>query len=231
LFGRDGIAPKNATIGIAVKWMSKPSRQRGVFAGDSISIGDGKTEFAVQGELPPGTLRDHVVLSTVLYLKSRGKPDPGESHLANEPGMELGSLDTIVFHLTGEGSFFPVLTTKDDGPLWRVECLWDDPRSDPFDEYSFRIVLNENHPDYRLVNSPDGRTITPLLKEICLSAVQILIENVIEQVPVEEIRGEKDYDRGSVCDAVRYFIDTFDLDTGKRESLAFTLRDSVFRNR
>jgi len=229
LFGKDGIAPKNAEIGIAVKWMSRPSKQRGVFVGNSVSFDGGKKEFFIQGELPAGILRDHFVLSTILYLKTRGTLQDGENHLANEPGMELGSLDSITFYLTGEGSHFPIFTTSDDGPLWRVECDWNDPRSELFDENTFKIVLNEDHPDYNLVYSPDGRTITPLMREICLSAVQILIENVIEQVKVEELRSESDYDKGSLCDVVRYFIDTFDLDTRRKELLAYSLRNSMLQ--
>jgi hypothetical protein len=226
LFGRDGIAPKDAVIGIAVKWMSKPSNQRGVFAGDSISFEDGKTQFVVQGELPPGILRDHFVLSTILYLKTRGKLQEGESHLANEPGVDLGTLDTVTIHLTGKGSYFPVFTISDDGPLWRVECNWDDPRYERFDEYSFRILLNANHPDYNHLNPSDKR-VTPLMKEICLSALQILIEKVIEQVPVEELRSEN-YDRGSLCEAVRYHIEKFELDTSQKEHLAYTLRKKAY---
>lgn len=228
LFGRDGIAPEDAEIGIAVKWMSKPSRQRGVFKGESMKLTNGKTDFLIQGEFPPGILRGHVDLSTILYLKTPGMLRDGEQHLANSSGIELGVLDNMSFYLSGEGSNLPIFTVKDNGPLWRVECNWDDPRIDPFDESSFRILLNENHPDFKFLYSNDEKKITPLMKEVFLSALQILMENVLAQVPENEVRSGRDAESGSLCMAVKYFIETFGLSVSPKEGLARSLRDKIY---
>lgn len=227
LFGRDGVAPEKAQIGIAVRWTSKPSRQRGVFAGDGFTISSEQTVFSIQGEFPPGILRDHFELSTILYLKASGAVQEDERHLANVPGVEIGVLDSVTFFLSGVGSVLPIFTTKDNGPLWKVERYWEDPRTDPFDETSFRILLNENHPDYRHLYT-DGLNPSPLMKELFLSALQILIEDVLDQVPSHELIAGRDADEDSMCAAVKYMIETFDLAVSSKEVLAFSLRDKIY---
>lgn len=227
LFGRHGIAPENAEIGIAVRWTSKPSRQRGVFVCEGLTASCNKTHFSIQGEFPPGILRGHFELSTMLYLKKTGTLHDGEHHLANSPGIELGVLDSMSFYLSGEGSIVPIFTVKDNGPLWRVECYWEDPRTDPFDESSFKILLNENHPDYKHL-LPDGQRLSPLMREIFLSAIQIVLENVFDQVSRSEVISGMDADEGSLCMAAKYMIDTFQLDTGSRERLARSLRENLY---
>src|SRR5690606_40879243 len=57
-----------------------------------------------------------------------------------------------------------LFSLKENGPLWRVECNWSDPRLDPFDDENFRIILNENHPDYKLTGSGDKVGLSPLMR-------------------------------------------------------------------
>ena len=229
LFGEQGIAVRDAELGIAVKWTSKPSKQRGVFIGSSISLEKSEKDVlvSINGEFSPGTLREHFDLTTILYLKKPGNPNHAEKHLANIAGIELGVLDSFTYYLSGQGSFFPVFSIQDAGPLWRAECNWQDPRVDPFDDTSFRILLNENHPHYKHIHSASGNSVTPLLKEIVFFAIQILIENVLKDVPYDEVINGTNADSGSICQAVKYFIDTFDLETSTKEGLAFTLRKNM----
>lgn len=229
LFGPKGIAGTNAEIGIAVMWASRQSSQRGVFTGDSIRLNSDKNVFAIRGEFSPGVLRDSFTLSTILYLKSTGLLQDDERHLASVAGTSLGELGVTTFHLAGNGSFFPIFTLREDGPLWRVECNWEDSRTDFFDEDSVKIILNEKHADFKHTVSPDGEGFTPLMKEIVSSAIQIIIENVLKDVSFQDVMSGKGIDRGSVCSAVRYFIDTFDLDTSSKENLSYTLRKFLDR--
>jgi hypothetical protein len=229
LFGVSGIAGQSAEIGVAVVWASKPSSQRGIFVGESFDIHTTKREFTVSGEFPAGLLRERFQLTTILYLKKQGTFNEEERHLAQKPGVLLGDLGTTIFHLSGKGSIFPIFSYKENGPLWRVECNWGDPRTDPFDDENVRIILNENHPDYRFLESTDRKKLSPLMKEIIASAIQIIIEKAASEVPLQDIMEGTDVERGSVCMAIQYFIQTFELDTSSSENLAFSLRTYLDR--
>lgn len=224
LFGPNGVAGSNAEIGVAVIWASKPSKQRGVFTGDSFTRTNFKTEYTVAGEFPKGILRDRLTLKTILYLKNPGITLNSENHLNQTPGAVLGELGETTIYLSGIGSVFPIFIQKESGPLWRVECKWGDPRTDEFDDENIRIILNESHSDYKLIDPGNKKSLSPLLKEIIASAVSIIIERVKETVSVGDILASKDIEEGSICMAVRYFIETFSLDTSSPESLAYSMR-------
>lgn len=229
LFGPSGVAASNAEIGVAVMWTSKPSNQRGIFIGDSFRLGTVERTFTVNGVFPKGTIRDRFQLTTALYLKHPGTPAHNEKHLARVPGFLLGNLGDTTIHLKGSGSIFPIFTYKEDGPLWRVECNWSDPRSDAFDDENVRIILNESHPDYRFVGSGDTGKLTPLMKEIIATALHIIIKRTKDEVPLEDIMDQTNVEEGSVCLAVRYFIETFNLDVSTDENLAYSLRTHLDR--
>jgi hypothetical protein len=230
LFGPTGVAGKDSEIGVAVMWASKQANQRGIFRGDSIRFDTVQREFTVMGEIPKGVLRDRFHLNTVLYLKETGTIQAEERHLAQKSGIILGYLGKeITIHLKGNGSIFPIFSLKEDGPLWRVECNWDDVRSDSFDDENIRIILNENHPNYSLIESADRKQISPLMREIIASAIQIIIEKAKTEVSLHEIVEGRDIERGSVGMAIQYFIQAFNLDISSPESIAYSLRAQLDR--
>jgi hypothetical protein len=227
LFGKDGVAGENAEIGTAVIWASKQSNQRGVFVGESFTAYSEKNFFEVCGEFPAGILRDRVHLQTILYLKSAGQSGEAEQHFAKKPGTILGHLSETVIHFNGNASLFPIFTMAENGPLWRAECNWGDPRIDPFDEEYVRIVINESHKDYKYIAESD-QGLSPLMREIVASALQIIIEKVLEEVPLNDLDGSET-EPGSICIAVNYFIRTFSLDVSSKEMLAIGIRRHLDR--
>jgi len=225
LFGTEGVAGQQAEIGTAVMWSSKHSSQRGIFIGESFKISSVKRQFIITGEFPKGTLRDRFELKTILYIKKPGVLSEREGHLAHKAGFILGDMDETVIHLKGSGSIFPIFTVNEDGPLWRVECNWDDPRSDSFDDEYVRILINENHPDFKFIKAADKKRLSPLMKEIIASSIQIIMGRVQSQVDLQDIIEGKDVESGSVCMAIQYFIQTFDLNASSPEDLAYSMRN------
>ena len=117
LFGVDGLACKNARLGISVVWKSRDSKQRGaepvfVFGINEEYSGDRHDHTFTEGEVeivfPCAKLRGDVIFSTVLYIAEAGTPGEDESHLANEEGFVLGELDSFILRIDGTGSLFPV---------------------------------------------------------------------------------------------------------------------------
>lgn len=224
LFGPSGVAASNAEIGIGMMWTSKPSNQRGIFPGESFGADSGRQSFFITGKLRKGLIRDRFQLAVILYLKNPGTPNDDEKHLAQKSGIIFGSFGETTIHLKGTGSIFPIFTHQEDGPLWRVECNWMDPRTDAFDDENVRIIINEKHQDYKLVDSGDQTAPGPMMKEIIASALHIIIMKTLSEVSLEELERSNEFEEGSICMAVRYFRETFDLDFSSPENLAYTLR-------
>jgi hypothetical protein len=224
LFGFSGVAAQNAEIGTALMWSSKPSNQRGIFEGESFKFDSSSQKLVIQGEFPRGLIKDRIQLKTILYLKSPGTPSLGEEHLARVPGFLLGNFGEVTIHLRGSGSLFPIFTLKEKGPLWRLECNWQDPRSDAFDDESVRIIINEGHPDYKYLELGNSEQLSPLMREIVASSLQMIIKKVIDETSLSEVLDSTDFASGSLCMAVQYFIRTFNLDMSSDENLAYSLR-------
>jgi len=230
LFGPNGVAGREAEIGVAVMWASKQSHQRGVFKGESFRCNTLKREFTVTGEIPKGVLRDRFHLKCILYLKKAGAAIEEEQHLVQKPGAILGNIENeVTIFLKGNGSIFPIFFVEEEGPLWRVECNWDDVRSDTFDDDNVRIILNKKHADYQLIESSDKKQISPLLKEVIASAIHIIIEKAKSEVSLQDIVEGRDIERGSIAMAIQYFIQAFNLDISSPESIAYTLRAQLDR--
>ena len=68
LFGKDGIACSNAIIGIALRWTSSDSRQRGVIEIGSLHNSTEDKEFLLDYEFSDAQLRGALELSSILYL-------------------------------------------------------------------------------------------------------------------------------------------------------------------
>ena len=144
LFGPDGIACRNAVLGVSVIWTSPDSRQRGSKAVMTIDVNvedlsvkqdhtfnEGEIDIAFSA----AKIRGDVNFSVVLYIAKAGVPEEDEMHLANEEGFVLGELDSFTLRIEGSGSLFPVFEVyEQEQPLWYVRCDWTDPVSDSFSE-------------------------------------------------------------------------------------------------
>jgi len=225
LFGGSGIACRSAEIGIAVKWTSADSKQRGAIPAGSLSMADASSEITLEHQFDPAQLRGMVEFTTFMYIKKPGQPLPGEMFLANRCGMLLGEIDRYQIQLDGSGSVFPVnVVDEPDQPLWYVRCNWTDPKYDLFSE-TVSINLNKAHRSYKYIDRNSKTFNQQLFSEIISSALCVIISKLkSRESEWNSTVSGTDMDDGSVSQAVNYFIQTLEWDVSSPEITAISVR-------
>lgn len=233
LFGPQGIACRNATLGLSLKWMSSDSRQRGAesifeFSVTKEDLSEIKDHTFVEGEIEKefsvAKLRGDIEFSVVLYIAEAGIPEKDETHLANEEGYVLGEFDTFILRIDGTGSLFPVFEVYEkDQPLWYVRCDWTDPLSDPFAE-SVSINLNTAHKNFKYIDRTQKTFCSQLLVEVMSSALCCIIEKIRSEKYLEQILGNEELEQGSIGEVIRYFANTLGWDFSTPDNLSLTTR-------
>ena len=233
LFGPDGIACRDAVLGVSLIWTSSDSRQRGSEPIMTISVNhedllQQQDHTFCEGEIdinfPKAKLRGDVNFSVVLYIAKSGVPKDDETHLANEEGFVLGEFDSFLLRIEGTGSLFPVFEVHEhDQPLWYVRCDWTDPVSDSFSE-TVSINLNTAHKNYKYIDRTQKTFCPQLLVEVMSSALCCIIEKIRSEQYLEQILSDEEMERGSVGEAVRYFAYTLGWDFSTPEKLSLSTR-------
>ena len=233
LFGSDGLACKNARLGLSVVWTSSDSRQRGAESVMDFGVSDADfdekhdhtfAEGEIDFEFPVASIRGDVSLAVVLYIAKAGIPSQDEMHLANEEGLVLGLLDTFVLRIDGTGSLFPVFEVYEPNqPLWYVRCDWTDPLSDPFSE-SVSIIINTAHKNYKYIDRSQRTFCSQLLVEAMSSALCCIIEKIRSEKYLDQILGEEELESGSVGEVIRYFAHTLEWDFTTPDKLSLSTR-------
>lgn len=225
LFGENGIACKNAILGLAMMWTSADSKQRGVIQIGEIKNSMDDLDFMLDYEFIKAQLRGSVEFTTIIYIKIAGTPSWDEGHLANEYGCILGEFDKFVIKLDGTGSVFPVYEVKEPGqPLWYIKCDWDDPTYEQFAE-CVSININTAHKNYKYLDKTKRTFNESLLQEIMANALCIIITKLKEQDNYWDatINGD-DLQSGSVSEAIYYFISTLEWDISTPEKMSLSIR-------
>ena len=225
LFGEDGIACENATLGIAIVWTSSDSKQRGVIPVGTFKVNDKMMEAKVEQLFGEAQLRGQVDLTTVIYIASAGIPDENEEHLANSNGYILGKLETFTVKLDGRGSSFPIFEVAEHGqPLWYVKCDWIDPTTDSLAD-SVSINLNTAHKSYKYIDRKQNTFNGQLLAEVMSSAISIIVEKIrLQSVYWDQIMNNDNLEEGSVGQAIYYFSETLEWDLSTPESVSVSTR-------
>lgn len=233
LFGPDGLACKNARLGLSLVWTSPDSRQRG--AEPLVEFGISEEDFTkkrdhtftegeVDLEFPAARIRGDVNFSIVLYIAKAGSPSKAETHLANEEGLVLGTFDSFALRIDGSGSLFPVFEVfEKDQPLWYVRCDWTDPTSDQFTE-SVSININTAHKNYKFIDRSQKTFCAQLLTEVMSSALCCIIEKIRSEKYLDQILGDDEMESGSVGEVVRYFANTLGWDFSTPDMLSLSTR-------
>lgn len=227
LFGSNGIASKDSTIGFALMWKSSDSRQRGVIPVADFKYEKKEVYIELDHSFMIGKFRGVVTFIPVLYLKNGGRIFPEEQHLANETGTIIGYFDEYSICLDGNGSVFPIYGYSDpNGPLWELKCDWENPSQDSFNEY-VQILLNTAHVNYKFIDRKNKSFNMALLKEIISSALTILILKLkMEDFSYwSDIELGNDLKHGSVSEAVNYFITALEWDASTPENLSMSIRN------
>lgn len=233
LFGPDGIACRDAVLGVSVIWTSPDSRQRGSKPIMTISVsgedftGTQDHTFS-EGEIDitfsKAKLRGNVNFSVVLYIAKAGVPKEDETHLANEEGFVLGELDSFILRIEGTGSLFPVFEVYEENqPLWYVRCDWTDPVSDSFSE-TVSININTAHKYYKFIDRTQKTFCPQLMIEVMSSALCCIIEKIRSEKYLEQILSDEEMEQGSVGEAVRYFTYTLGWDVSSPDKISISTR-------
>lgn len=235
LFGEKGIVPQNATIGVAVQWISSKSDHRGVFQLGQISKKDKKVELSSTYHFRPSLVRGSIILRTVLYLKEYSGCSPNEKHLCNQTGTIIGTFDGCEILVEGNGSIFPIVEINDPSkPLWKL--YYDDsadPLQDAFDEEHVEIRLNKAHPSYDELKIDSSLKESPLFLEVISSALMIIIESAKNALGPDwdaVINDQSSFDRGSIAEAVSYFVTKLGWETSSPSLMAESIHNFFDNN-
>ena len=224
LFGPQGIACKNAVLGLAVVWKSSDSKQRGVIPVGTFTYDDQKLDATAEKKFVRAQLRGQVDFTTVLYIAEAGKPSKEELHLANTNGLLLGEFDTFSIKLDGSGSTFPIFEVSEPGqPLWYVKCDWSDPTTDALSD-CVSINLNTAHNSFKFIDRKQSTFNNQMLSEIMASAISIIIEQLRLSGLWDQIIRNDNLEVGSVGQAVYYFSDSLEWDLSTPESVSLSVR-------
>lgn len=224
-FGKNGVVPANATIGIAQQWVSVKAELRGVIPMGEIHNGDKNVEFATEYVFRRNTIKGSLLLKTIVFLKDAGCASKDEQFLCSQTGTILGEVDCCEIFIDGNGSVFPIATINDPNqPLWMV--YYDetaDPMQDAFDHEHVEIRLNSAHPNYDQLKIESSLKESPLFLEVISSALMIIIDSVKTVLGPDwenVINGQGSFVHGSIAEAINYFFVKLDWDDSSPSKLA-----------
>ena len=206
LYGRQGIAPQGAQIGICIIWTNRSLTQTGYI----LPVVDNTTPTGrtciFQHEFLPGEIKGDLELSLVVYLKEQAKVVAlGEDHLINEAGVTLGDIETLSLDFNSIYMEFPIeeCNTKDQ-PLWWIEfSQWEDPRVDLFSKENICLYLNTAYDDCPMV----GESIKnlELLIQI-ISTTYLLIFKKLNDEELHDTKNDVGLNPNSICSIMHQFI-------------------------
>lgn len=210
-FGKQGVVAENAVLGIAEQWISIKTEMRGIIPIGELRISDKECVFSVEHTFQQNSIKGSLLLKTIIYLKEAGTPKKDESFLCRQTGTILGEICCGEIFIDGNGSVFPIATINDpQQPLWTL--YFDDtadPLQDAFDQEHVEVRLNRAHPCYEQLKIESSLKESPLFLEVISSALMIIIESSKELLGPEwenVINGQSSYERGSIAEAVYYFV-------------------------
>ena len=229
-FGSNGIASHDAIIGLALRWISVKSDQRGIVPFAAIRQETTEKSFFARKEFDKNFLKGSLILQTVVYLLDSGNPFEEERFLCTQTGTVLGVLDQCELFLEGNGSLFPIAAINDPNkPLWLV--YYDetaDPIEDSFDSDHVEIRLNKAHPNYDQLKIESSLKESALFLEVISSALMIIIYSAKESLAGDwdnVILGQSEFKHGSIAEAIHYFVVKLGWDISSTSKLAQSIRN------
>ena len=209
LLGENGVACKNAEIGICIIWTNHELTQTGcILPQKDITTLSGRVcEFVHTFE--PGEIKGDLELSICAYIKKCALEIlPGEHVLMNEEGVSVGEIETVVVDFNSVFMDFPIEEySSDKEPLWWIEFQqWEDPRSiDMFTKENVCLYLN---PYYSACPMTDGNIKNiDLMIDILASAYFMMFDRLSD----DELRATRQnigLAPNSICSILNYFIGT-----------------------
>lgn len=149
LYGPDGIACREAEIGICIIWTNRKLTQTGIILPISdVTTAQGRV-CRFDYSFLPGRIAGDLILEISMYIKqSAPNTNADEENLANDIGVSLGIAEDLVVDFNDTIMTFPIEEfPSDTEPLWWVEFSeWEDPkRTDLFTRDNVCLFLNPKY--------------------------------------------------------------------------------------
>ena len=180
LYGESGIAPKESSIGLAIRWCSSTSKKRGVKIIGEINKSTESQEIPFCVVFEKAELRGSVTFYYELFINSNALGSQAEQHLANTKGTIIGEIQICILDIDAKEENFPIELFDDpDGSLWKLYVSESDPTDITWGADAVKILLNKTHKDYKYINQNEkSKFSSVLLREILASAVSLLINTL-----------------------------------------------------
>lgn len=207
LYGPDGIACKDAEIGVCIIWTNNRLTQTGhILPKSDISNAAGRTCY-FEHTFHPGEIDGDLELSLCMYIKrAADSVAEGEEILMNEEGVSIGEIDSIVVDFDSIYMEFPIEEySSDKEPLWWIEfSQWEDPKTiEKFTKDNICLYLN---PYYQSCPMTDGTIKNiDLLVDILATAYLMMFQRLSED-DLTATRNNIGLEANSICSILHQFI-------------------------
>ena len=228
LFGENGVAPSNSSIGFCCEWYSAQSKFREVVKQNQpITKATNFASYSFEIKLPKKTFLGSISITFPVYLKGKDNDvDENELFLNNEEGFVLGVIEKKTLYVTGNGSAFPIKTEAlRTDELWTLVMEYDDAGTALFND-SVAIVLNTNSKDYPLINPNDNKYCEKLADEVICNATILFLLLLKEKGELDGI--DSNCGEDSILGVAKYFRDQLGIDLSSTKKINDTVR-KLFR--
>ena len=213
LFGKNGISPSNAKIGLCIEWYSAQSKIRKIINPNEnklISKTDKEQVYTFDFILPKQTFIGSVSLNALLYLaKPADIIEDEEQFLNNNSGVIIGNILKKVIFMTGDGSQFPikVLPMPNCSLLWNLELNLDEPGSRQISD-GITLILNSAHKDYKFIDPNSEFYCDRLANEIVTNALILFLDELSKS---SEFDLDGNYEEGTLLSYAQYCKNCLDV--------------------
>lgn len=207
LYGSEGIACKDASLGICIIWTNNRLTQTGhILPKSDISNQAGRTCY-FEHTFSPGEIDGDLELSLCMYIcKSAQEIEPEEVGLMNEEGVSVGEIDNIIIDFDSIHMEFPIEEfASPTEPLWWVEfSSWEDPKTiEKFTRDNICLYLN---PYYSACPMTDGSIKNVDLLIDILATVYFMIFQKLSDDDLVATRNDIGLEANSICSILHQFI-------------------------
>lgn len=213
LKGHNGVACKNADIGICIFWTNKKLTQTGHILPVSDVLNSQGRICRFSYSFPAGRISGDLELSIQMYIKKKASIVlEDEKDLINEEGVSLGEIEHTLIDLNSLYMEFPIEEYRSESePLWWIEFSeWEDPRTiDMFTKDSFCLYLN---PYYEGCPSPStnesGNSIKnfDVLVDILAQAYFLMFKRLSDE-ELKATKSDVGLTTNSICSVLHQFIE------------------------
>ena len=230
LYGENGIACKDAEIGVCIIWTNRTLTQMGTILPEASYYSGAVLHFVFEHDFGVGEISGDLELETILYIKkSATKILPTETSLMNETGVNIGVIDSIKIDFGSIYMDFPIQEVNSKQlPMWWLELkTWSDPRQDLFTEDNLCLYLNTAYDSCPKFG--DKIKNEDVLIDIITTAYAMLFKKIEEMGVLAQTLNDVDLQPGSISKIVFYFWSSCEhpVDTSSFEKLHKTLWPNV----